>query len=340
MAPLLDGGPTGNHAGVLVVDDDPVVRSLVVECVALGGYRVDECGDGSQALQMASANAYEIIVTDMILPGLDGLSLIQQLKSDGIDTDVIVITGYGSIQNAVECMKAGARDYLVKPISVDHILVALGRVAEFRDLRRRALYYEEQCYSDFLTGVGSRRCFEETLAKEFQVARRNSTPLTVLMLDVDDFKTYQSPRGTLTEERLHQLGDEALKKIGAILTASCRKTDTVTRWGGDEFVVILPKASSENALEVANRIMTTVAKTDFEGADTLPCGCLTVSVGLAGFPSDGKTEEELFRCANQALFACKLSGKNSLCLYGEIAVEGGCNFLEKSLAGTDERSKA
>jgi diguanylate cyclase (GGDEF)-like protein len=318
MPTLLGGSQASNHDRVLVVDDDEVVRSLVAECVALGGYDVDECGDGAQALEMASDNRYEVIITDMMLPGVDGLSLIQQLKANGIDTDVIVITGYGSIQNAVECMKAGARDYLIKPISADHILVALERVAEVRDLRRRARYYEEQCYSDFLTGVGSRRCFEETLAAELLIAKRNGTPVTVIMLDIDDFKTYQSPRGNLTEERLHQLGDEALKQIGEILKASCRKTDTVARWGGDEFVVILPKASRENALEVANRIRTTVGKAPFEGVETLPAGCLTVSVGLSCFPDDASTQEELFRCANQALYAAKLNGKNGLYFFGQF----------------------
>ncbi|MEW6348063.1 MAG: diguanylate cyclase [Thermodesulfobacteriota bacterium] len=324
MGPLLSGDIRGKSTRVLVVDDDPVVRSLVAECVMEGGYAADECGDGAEAIEKIRITPYEVIITDMMLPGVDGLSLIKKLKQNGTDTDVIVITGYGSIQNAVECMKEGARDYLVKPISADHILLALGKVVEFRELRRRAQYYEQQCNVDFLTGVGSRRCFEDALAKELLRAKRSGNAVTVLMLDIDDFKTYQSPRGNLTEERLHQLGDEALKQVGDILRASCRETDTVARWGGDEFVVVLPKASRENALEVAGRIMNSVRKSPFEGSESMPLGCLTVSVGLASFPEDAGTADDLFRCANQALFAAKLKGKNSLRFYRQFAEERTC----------------
>ena len=150
-------------AKILVVDDDPVVRELMAEAVRLGGYRVDDCGDGIEALEKNSAAVYDLIVTDMRLPGLDGLSLIRELKAAKSDTDVIVITGYGSIENAVECMKAGATDYLIKPFTVDQIQLAVRKAVEHRDLRRRARereFFRELSYMDSLTGIRNRRYFD------------------------------------------------------------------------------------------------------------------------------------------------------------------------------------
>lgn len=126
------------RAGILVVDDDPVVRELVADAITEAGFEVDGCGDGVEALQKNAAKAYDLIVTDMRLPGMDGLSLIRNLKAGDSGTDVIVVTGYGSIDNAVQCMKAGALEYLIKPLSVDQIQMAVRKAVEHRELKRRA----------------------------------------------------------------------------------------------------------------------------------------------------------------------------------------------------------
>lgn len=293
---------------ILVVDDDPMVREVVVESIRAAGYEADMCGDGQEALDKNEAKSYDLIVTDMRLPGMDGLTLIKKLKTYKSDTDVLVMTGYGSIENAVECMKAGALEYLIKPFTVDQIQLAVRKAVEHRELRRKALereFYRELSYVDSLTGVRNRRYFDEALASEIQKALRHGTSLVMLMIDIDDFKLYNDLNG-------HQQGDEALKKMGQLFMSACRGYDIVTRYGGEEFAILFPGATEQNAMELSRRILSGVRRAEFDGADQLPLGALTVSVGVACFPRDARTAEDLIRCADEALYDAKRAGKNTV----------------------------
>jgi len=297
---------------ILVVDDDPVVRELLAESIQIAGYQVDACGDGIEALEQNSASNYDLIVTDMRLPGLDGLSLIKELKSVKSDTDVIVITGYGSIENAVECMKEGALDYLIKPFTVDQIQLAVSKALEHRDLKRKAgerEFFENLSYHDALTGVPNRRYFDEALQAEIQRAGREESSFILLLIDVDNFKMYNDLLG-------HQKGDEALRKMGGLLKSVCRNYDTVSRYGGEEFAIIFPGARPSKALELSARILNEIRDAVFEAAEALPSGSLTVSVGAACFPHHGQTATDLIRCADESLYAAKRAGKNQVKIYG------------------------
>ncbi|HMK34575.1 MAG TPA: diguanylate cyclase [Desulfomonilaceae bacterium] len=297
-----------SHVNILVVDDDPMVREVVVESIREAGYDVDVCGDGQEALARNAAKGYDLIVTDMRLPGLDGLSLIKKLKSSKSTTDVLVITGYGSIENAVECMKAGALEYLIKPFTVDQMQMAVRKAIEHRELRRRAQereFYRELSYVDGLTGIHNRRFFDEALGVEIAKASRHGTSLVLLMIDIDDFKLYNDLNG-------HQKGDEALTKIAQLFKSACRGYDIVTRYGGEEFAILFPGATEQNAMELSRRIMHEVQNTPFEGEDRLPLRCLTVSVGVACYPRDAESSEQLIRSADSALYAAKRAGKNNI----------------------------
>jgi diguanylate cyclase (GGDEF)-like protein len=297
---------------ILVVDDDPMVLDVVVESIKAAGYDADSCQDGEEALRMTAATEYDVILTDMKLPGLDGLSLIKRLKTGKSDTDVIVITGYGSIENAVECMRAGALDYLIKPFTVDQIQVAVRKALEHRELRRRALereLYKELSYLDPLTGIHNRRHFDESLESEIRKASRHKTTLVLLMIDLDDFKRYNDCLG-------HQQGDEALKKMAQLFKTTCRIYDIVTRYGGEEFAIIFPGAGMENALELAERVRQEVMDTPFDGGHLLPNGRLTVSIGAACYPRHADNPSDLLRCADQALYEAKNSGKNTIRIFG------------------------
>jgi diguanylate cyclase (GGDEF)-like protein len=299
---------------ILVVDDDPMVLDIVVESIRAAGYKADACHDGPEALQANASTEYDLILTDMKLPGFDGLSLIKRLKAGNSDTDVIVITGYGSIENAVECMKAGALDYLIKPFTVDQIQVAVRRALEHRELRRRALereLYKELSYLDPLTGVHNRRHFDEALEAEIRKAARHKASLVLVMVDVDDFKRYNDLYG-------HQQGDEALRKLGQLFKGTCRAYDVVTRYGGEEFAIIYPGAGIDNAMELAERILMEVRHATFDGEAALPSGTLTVSIGAACFPRHASTAADLIRSADQALYAAKASGKNTVMLFSGI----------------------
>jgi diguanylate cyclase (GGDEF)-like protein len=297
---------------ILVVEDDPMVREVVVESIETAGYKVDVCADGGEALHRNGQQAYDVIVTDMRLPGMDGLSLIRELKAGASGTDVMVITGYGTIENAVECMKAGALEYLIKPFTVEQIQMAVNKVVEHRELKRRAFereYYRELSYIDGLTRIHNRRYFDEAFGAELQKAGHMGTSLLLLMIDIDDFKIYNDRNG-------HLRGDEALTKIGKLLKSACRVYDIVTRYGGEEFAIVFPGATSTNAHELAERIMHAVRDAKFEGEDLLPTRSLTVSVGAALFPDHASTVQGLILAADEALYAAKNAGKNKMKLHG------------------------
>jgi len=322
MTPLPPVDESVKRAGILVVDDDPVVRELVADAIAEAGFEVDVCGDGVEALSKNAAKAYDLIVTDMRLPGLDGLSLIRNLKAGKSGTDVIVITGYGSIDNAVQCMKAGALEYLIKPLSVDHIQMAVRKAVEHRELKRRAQereFYRELSYIDALTGIHNRRYFDEALCAETQKSMRHGLPLVLVMIDIDDFKIYNDCNG-------HQKGDDALAKMAQLFKSACRGYDIVARYGGDEFVIVFPGASKENAIELSSRIMNEVRTASFEGEHLLPSGSLTVSIGVACFPEHATNDEDLISASDQALYAAKRAGGNTIkmtCPAAEDSVSDG-----------------
>ncbi|MBI4962043.1 MAG: diguanylate cyclase [Desulfomonile tiedjei] len=309
--------PTGDTTAkpkILVVDDDSMVREVVVESIKAAGFDADDCDDGAHALEMNTRSPYDLIVTDMRLPGLDGLSLIKQLKLVKSDTDVIVMTGYGSIENAVECMKVGALEYLIKPFTVDQIQLAVRKAVEHRELRRRAQereFYKELSYVDSLTGIHNRRYFDEALVAEVIKAKRFGTGLVLLLIDIDDFKIYNDCNG-------HQRGDEALAKMGEILKAACRGYDIVTRYGGEEFAILFPGATTKNAYELASRIVNEVRQTHFEGQHRLPSGTLTISMGVACYPEDATDAIDLVSRADEALYEAKNRGKNRITMRGSM----------------------
>jgi diguanylate cyclase (GGDEF)-like protein len=205
-------------------------------------------------------------------------------------------------------MKAGALEYLIKPFTIDQIQVAVRKAVEHRDLRRRAMereLFRELAYMDALTGIRNRRYFDESLAEELQKAQRQGTTLVLLLIDIDNFKVYNDRNG-------HQKGDEALTIVAQLFKSTCRGYDIVTRYGGEEFAILFPGAPLENAMNLADRILAEVRRTVFHGADQVPGGRLTVSIGVACFPDHALNAEDLVRVADKALFYAKSNGKNSV----------------------------
>ena len=207
-------------------------------------------------------------------------------------------------------MKAGALEYLIKPFTVDQIQVAVRKALEHRELRRRARereFYMELSYVDSLTGVNNRRYLDEALSAEIEKAKLHETSLILLMIDIDDFKIYNDLNG-------HQKGDAALARVGRLLKSVCRSYDIVTRYGGEEFAVVFPRADTAKAMDLANRILKEVRDTTFEGEEMLPRGALTVSVGVATYPEHATTPEDLVASADRALYDAKKAGKNRACM--------------------------
>ncbi len=310
---VTDGSPIKkNGFSILVVDDDPDVGQFMFSCVEGLGHLVEWSGHPHEALELISRKKYDIVVTDLKMPEMDGLTLLKKIKAMNDDTEILVITGYGSVSNALECINAGAVDYLVKPFSVEQIQVALVKTIrhiELKTLAKEREHFLEMSYEDSLTGVYNRRFFDEALRLEIIKSSRQETPFSLFMIDVDNFKKFNDSFG-------HQSGDAVLVSLGKAFRQICRGYDIVTRYGGEEFAIIFPGAPKEMAPFLCERLMTGVSNLTVElpkGSDSME---LTISIGVSCFPYDGNTPQKLIERADIALYQAKHSGRNNYKICG------------------------
>lgn len=289
---------------VLVIDSDKVVRRLLKEELEQAGYKVSATDNTEEAKKLAQATPFEVILTDLKFPGVDGIELVKKFKEANSDLSVIAIVPYHSVKLAIDAMSKGhVFDYLTKPFNIEELKLVIRRVVDRQYLLRQAgqkELYQELAVIDGLTGVYNRRYLDEVLRRELARAKRYSHSVSVLMADVDDFKKYNDTHG-------HQAGDELLKKLANLLVGGIRTVDMVFRYGGEEFTVFLPETLKEGGIEVAKRLVNLARQ-------NLPT---TVSFGLASYPQDAETAEDLLKKADAALYQAKTSGKDRLCLWGE-----------------------
>jgi diguanylate cyclase (GGDEF)-like protein len=297
---------------VLVVDDDPEVGQFMLGCVQRLGHDVDWTSHPYEALELIARKKYDLVVTDLKMPDMDGLTLLKRIKNLNDDTEVIVITGYGSVENALDCINAGAVDYLIKPFSVEQIQVALIKTIrhiELKILAKEREHYLEMSYEDALTGVYNRRFFDESLKLEIIKSSRRQTPFCLLMIDVDHFKTFNDTFG-------HQMGDEALSKLGAVFRSTCRGYDIVTRYGGEEFAIIFPETAKETASTLCDRLMNEIENLAKDLPKTSETEGLSISIGVACFPHDADSPRQLIERADIALYEAKRTGRRKYKIYG------------------------
>ena len=300
-------------AKVLLVEDDPVQASATKEILQKVGYDVILAEDGITAIKAVKTEKPDIILLDVILPGMDGYEICRWLKIEettkGIP--VIMLTVKKELSDKISGLHIGADDYLPKPyneLELNARIYALLRTKALQDeLRMKNRQLEELLHkvnymaiTDALTGLYNRRRFHDVLNSEFERARRYTTSFSLVMLDIDHFKRVNDVFG-------HSAGDNVLKEVASILKNSIREIDTASRYGGEEFMVILPNTARENALVVAERIRLMIGQHAFGGIDRH----ITVSIGISGMP-DAKveSEEKLIRCADFALYRAKQLGRN------------------------------
>ncbi|UCH11946.1 MAG: diguanylate cyclase, partial [Candidatus Omnitrophota bacterium] len=288
---------------ILVVDDEEVMRSLLTDLITDIGYEVRAVATGIEALEKAKTDGYAVIITDLKMPGMGGLELLEKVKAINMDVCIIVITAYPSVESAAEAIREGAYDYITKPFNIEEIKVVLRRAVERHYLLKEAEqkeFYQELSILDDLTGIYNHRHFHDVLPREIARAKRYSQSFSLLMIDIDDFKKYNDTHG-------HLAGDELLKKIAKSFMQAVRSVDMVFRYGGEEFVILLPQASKQNGAEICKRIHDSMKQ-------KLP---VTVSIGLAGFPEDGTSKDELIEKIDSAMYQAKRLGKDRSCIFGE-----------------------
>jgi len=291
-----------SRANVLVVDDEEGIRETIQEAVRHAGYSCRTAANGEEALQLLENEQVDLMIADIRMPGLNGFELTKIVK-DKYDTDVILITGYGKDFQYEEAIERGASEFILKPIRLQELIVRLRRVLRERALIAERRRMEEQLrqltITDSLTGLYNMRHFYAQLQLEIERALRYEQPLSLLLLDVDRFKQYNDSYG-------HLEGDQVLIKLGEGIEECLRTTDTAFRYGGDEFIVVLPQTNGGQAWKVAERI-----RECFPGADAyrVPNGDMdiTLSVGVVQY-RPGEELETLVKRADLAMYKAKNQG--------------------------------
>jgi two-component system cell cycle response regulator len=286
---------------VVVAEDSLVIRAVLVEQLQSHGYRVIEAGDGEQALAACHREQPDVVLLDVEMPQLDGHAVLARIKSEPqlADIPVVFVTSRVTTQDVVEGLRLGAHDYLRKPFEPSELLArvhAAVRIKALQDeLRVRNAELELASRTDALTGLRNRRHLED------QLQRLTGTPgrLAVLLLDIDRFKLVNDTHG-------HAAGDEVLRVVARRLEQAARPGDVPGRWGGEEFLVVLPETGPDQAVSLGEQARRAIA------AAPVPVGQaplrVTASVGVACGAEDGW--EGLVRRADRGLYAAKESGRN------------------------------
>jgi diguanylate cyclase (GGDEF)-like protein len=301
---------------LLVVDDEEIMREFLREVLKDEGYEIDLAASGKEALRKMNSSEYDIVLTDIVMPELDGLGVVSATKELSYSPSVIVMTGYASMETAVESMKLGAADYITKPFNIDQIRIIVANAAEERSLKARAAegeFYKELSRKDGLTELYNHRFFHQLLDTEVSRADRYDRVVSLLMIDIDDFKSFNDSHG-------HPAGDLALRRLALLLKQSSRSCDFVARYGGEEFAIIVPEVSADSARRMAERLLKLVDEAEFEGEEVMVGGRLTISIGVATYPMQAKGKSELVEHADQALYRAKGLGKNRVVVFGEERV--------------------
>ncbi len=296
---------------VLVVDDHPVARRLLEAQLEREGYLVITAANGREALERLSGRFCPLVLTDWMMPEMDGLELCRAIRGREWDSYIylILLTARDSLDDVLMGLEAGADDYLVKPVHPMELSARLrtGRriLALERTLRDRNREIARLAVTDPLTGVYNRRYLMENLPRELARVRRYGHPLGLIMCDLDHFKEVNDTLG-------HAVGDEVLKEFTRRLAGQVRQgVDWLARCGGEEFVLVLPETDLAGSLAVARRLRHLVAATPF--ATTAGPVRVTASFGVAARPpgeADSPDAEALLARADACLYQAKAAGRN------------------------------
>lgn len=297
---------------VLVVEDSAVYRKLIGDCLRAWDFGVNLAETGSEAWRiLEQPDAPKLVLLDWVLPDLDGIELCQRIRQAGLSVPyvyVILLTSKEGRQNMLDAMQAGADDYLVKPFNElelkarllvgKRILNLQDELVSARESMRHAATH------DNLTGLMNRGEILLMLQRELERARRERNPVGVILGDIDHFKNVNDTLG-------HLFGDEALREIGRRLRKQLRVYDGVGRYGGEEFLMVLPNCDLPNTVQRANELREIIATTPVvcSGEERM----ITMSMGVAVSVCEGQTEvEKLLNEADAGLYKAKENGRNRI----------------------------
>lgn len=300
---------------ILLVEDDKIQGKATKDYLESAGYKVVWAEDGTSAIKAVKTQYIDLVVLDLVLPDMNGNEVCRWLKlnRDTRGLPIIMLTAKSSTNDKVASLNAGADDYLSKPFNESELgarLYACLRTKALQDeLRDKNRQLEEVlskvevlAITDPLTLLYNRRHFENLVANEFARTARYKSFAACLMIDVDYFKR-------INDEYGHRTGDIVLKEISQIIISCLRKVDTVARWGGEEFIALLPRTNKEDSHMAAERILKAISEYKFTGID----GQVTVSIGVASIPDPSiDTAEKLVNASDKAMYEAKRKGRNRI----------------------------
>ncbi|MBB1387017.1 diguanylate cyclase [Pseudoalteromonas sp. SG45-5] len=292
-------------AKVLIVDDDPINR-LVLEKTLNVEHDVFLVESGEKALIFVETMQVDLIILDVVMPGLNGYEVLVKLKENPIThaIPVIFISANHSHEDESKGLELGAMDYITKPFSVSIVRV---RVRNQLLIKQKNDLLEMLASIDGLTEIPNRRYLDENLSREWQKSKRSGLPLSVILMDIDHFKRYNDYYG-------HRAGDDCLKKVAHALVGQCeRGNDFIARYGGEEFAAVLPEIGKLEAVAFASKLRKAVNSLNIEHTGSINANHITISIGIATTES-GKigAEQTLLEEADIGLYAAKDAGRDRI----------------------------
>lgn len=298
---------------ILVADDEPVNRALIERRLQREGYSVLTARNGSEAVEKAESALPDLVILDVMMPEMDGMEACRRIKENEATRDipVIFLSARDETDMKVSGLTLGANDYISKPFKAEELLARVSvaiRLKQERDRLRmnaeeaheRAEVAQERAMTDPLTGLLNRYGLQHVLAREHAESRRYTRPLSCLMVDLDNFKKVNDTYG-------HAIGDLALQQIANILREAVRRSDTVFRYGGEEFLVLLPETDLEGATALAEKIRSSTSLRPFGDGERI--FNLTLSAGASTLRDDESGNDMIAR-ADMALYHAKEAGRN------------------------------
>ena len=298
---------------ILVVEDDEIVSKLMYEFLSRSGYEAIIVHSAEEAEKILEKEKIPIILTDIKLPGIDGMTFTKKVKKQ-YNLDVIIATGYSSEYFYEDAINNGASDLIFKPIRLNELMLRINRVIRERSLinerDQMIARLKRQSIRDPLTELYNSRHFYAQLEDEVQRAERYLHPLSLIFIDIDKFKTINDTYG-------HMVGDQALLLIAKKMEASLRSQDTAYRFAGDEFTIILPETTSDNAKFVADRIKSEM-DTESLMIREQEITKITLSIGVAEYQRNENKEQFVHR-ADVTMYEAKKRGGNTVAVSPKLA---------------------
>lgn len=292
---------------MLIADDDPITRHLLAGTLTRWGYDVVSCSDGQQALNVLLEDQIKLAILDWEMPEMNGIEICRHIRTlAGSQPYIVLLSARNTQLDVIAGLEAGADDFVRKPFDAGELRARLKTGMRIIELEKSL---QEQALRDPLTGLYNRRYMQETLERELNRAVRKNTEVGIILADIDHFKKINDTFG-------HQAGDVVLREISGFLRDHIRSSDVVCRFGGEEFLLVLPDSSADGAFARAEDLRSSLAECEIEYQGRSID--VTFSAGVAVFPHSGATVDELIAAADRALYHAKSEGRNRVVLYSGI----------------------